>query len=74
MAHRGSAYDKCAVGDRGGQGLMNLRLLKNVARANGGTRFSERDLVRIYQAQIAKSEVAHRACGRPDIQGITRRH
>ncbi len=47
---------------------------QHIRRAHRRTRLAKRRLIRFHHSQAAKTEVAHRACGRADIQRVARSH
>ena len=51
-----------------------LRSSQQLASADGGTSFPERNFVRVHQAQVGTAEVAHGAGSGTDIQRVARRN
>src|SRR5271155_6138959 len=72
VADGGGSDDERAVGDGFGDGLELFGTLEYVRRADGGARFAKRRLVGIHHAQMPKSEIAHGAGGRADIERVAR--
>jgi len=66
--------DQSAIGDSAGNCPVFLRIGEKFLRANSGTRFTKRRIIRIDHAQIAEVEIAHGACRSANIERIARGH
>jgi hypothetical protein len=71
-ANSGGTDHKGAIRDGFGDRFEFSGAGKQRFRADGGTRFAERKFVRVHDAKMQKAEIAHSACGGPDIEGIAR--
>jgi hypothetical protein len=74
MADGGGSHDKRAISNCFGDGLELFGTLKQRGGTNSGTRLPKRGLIRVHDPQVTKSEIAHCACSRADIERIPRRH
>jgi hypothetical protein len=70
IAKRGSPDDKIAIGDSVSHAAVDLRLLEDVTRSNGGPGFVECGLIRIHQPKLSKPEIAHSPSSGADVQRI----
>src|SRR5581483_7477771 len=67
VSQGGSAHHQRALGYRIGDALEFLRVLEQTGCAHGGTRFAERNLVGIHDAQTRESEIAQGASRGADV-------
>src|SRR5262249_31000854 len=72
MANGGRADDECAVSHRSFERSELLCFRQERGGAYGGHRFAEGFFVRIDEAQIEDTKIAHRACGGTDVERIAR--
>lgn len=70
---RGAGNER-AVADRLCDAVEFFRLRQYQACVYGGTRFAESEIVGPHQAQTQKTEIAHGAGGRSNIERITAPH
>ena len=73
MADGGGSHDESAIGDRFGDGFELFGAREQRRGADGGTRLAKRGLVGIHDAQLAETEITHRAGGCADIERVARR-
>ena len=74
MADSSGSYDKRAIGNCFGDGLELFGTFKQRGGTHSGTRLPKRGLIRVHDPQVTKSEIAHCARSRADIERIPRRH
>jgi hypothetical protein len=74
MTNSRGAYHERAVGHSVGDGSVLLGGGQNRSAAHGGARLAKSALERIYHTQVRAPEVAHRAGGCADVEGISRRN
>jgi hypothetical protein len=71
-ADGGSADDERAIGDGFGHRFELLGTGKHVGCTDRGFRLTEGRRVGIHHAQAENAEIAHRPCGRADVQRVAR--
>src|SRR5947209_20090298 len=71
--HRRGSYYQRTIGQGIGQVFKFLGAGKERRGSDGGTRFAEGYGIRINDAQVSETEIAHDASHGADIQGIARR-
>jgi hypothetical protein len=71
---RRCAYNQRAIRRGFGYSREHARRLKDMRSADGGDRFPERDVVRIDQTKVVKTEVRDRAGGGADVQRVAGRN
>ncbi len=69
---RGGADDECAVGHRLRDTVECFGASQQPGCAYRRPRLAERQFVRLHQAQVTESEIAHGSGGRADVQRIAR--
>jgi len=74
LTHRGCADDECAVLNGFGEVLELFRASKQRYSADGGTRFSKGQLIRVDDPKMKETEVAHGPGGGADVERIARGH
>ena len=74
MADCRRSYHEFAIANRFAEGREFFRAGQHFAGLYRRTGALECHFVRIYQAQMADSEVAHGACNRADIQRVAHIH
>ena len=71
-ADRGGANDESAIGDGFGNGFELLGARENGRSADSGAGLPKRGSVGLHNAKVAKAEIAHRARGGADVEGVAR--
>ena len=71
-ADRRGSHDQSAIGHGLTDGGEYARVGEEFGGANRGARFAEGWLIRIDETKVEETEVAHRASGGADVEGIAR--
>jgi hypothetical protein len=71
-ADGGGSDDERAVCNSFGETLVFFSAREQGRSSDGGTRFAERQVVGVHDAEVEKAEVAHSAGGGADVEGIAR--
>ena len=74
FAHRGSSHDQATVGNRLAHAPEDLRLQQHLRGSNSGARPKVGGFPRSNQSKILKTEIAHGARRRTDVERIARAH
>jgi hypothetical protein len=70
--NRRSSHDQIAIGHSLTDGGEYARVGEEFGGADGGARFAEGWLIGIDETEVEETEVAHRASGGADVEGVAR--